>query len=539
MNNNLDDSTNEAMENRLRKIENRLAGIEHRLNLQSSEADSEPDEVEITNPESGEDMEFRLGEKWFGKIGIVTFIISMFYLIAFPLPFIPEQLTLTGTYIISIIMIAFSFWQNENFKNLRGYITGGGFIILYLSTLALHFFSTTPLVENQNLIIGSLYLISFFAFLISLKQSSLHLTALSLLLFGIGSLVSNNPYLIFLSLAAGSFVVTFISNKYHWDGLLYFAIPATYFMHLLWFINNPLLGRKIAIVTDDSIGIIFIMLYMVIYGIGNLKFDTENNNTIIKSSLNLIFGYALFILVSLTTNKVFSAPLNLVAAIIFLIYASLFWKIQTSKVSTFLYSMAGYGALSIAIILQFPSPDYFLWLCWQSLAVVSTALWFRSRIIVVANFFIFIFVLIGYFTYWQGATLGSLGFGIVALINARIMNWQKERLALQTEKLRIGYLFIAGFTIPYILYDLIPGQFVGISWIVLAFVYYIVGKIINNKRYRLMATITIIGALVYIFIFGIVSSDSAYKILSFIIVSFTLIILSIVYAKTKQKEKPE
>jgi hypothetical protein len=199
--------------------------------------------------------------------------------------------------------------------------------------------------------------------------------------------------------------------------------------------------------------------------------------------------------------------------------------------------MLAYAALSVAIVLTFSSPNYFIWLCWQSLAVVSTALWFRSKFIVVANFFIFLFIILAYLAITGETSVSAVSFGIVALISARIMNWQKERLELKTENLRIAYLVVAFLILPLVLYTNLPSQLVGISFIALALIYYMLGKLINNKKYRLMASGTLILSIVYIFIFGIISSDTTYKIFSFLLVSIALVIISIIYAKVRAREK--
>jgi uncharacterized membrane protein len=168
--------------------------------------------------------------------------------------------------------------------------------------------------------------------------------------------------------------------------------------------------------------------------------------------------------------------------------------------------------------------------------VVSTALWFRSRFIVVANFFIFFVLLAAYIISWGQYNVQSLSFGLVALISARLINIHKLRLELQSEQLRNAYLVLAVLFIPYILYSILPDALVGISWILLAFAYYVTGKLINNKKYRIMASATLIMSLVYIFIYGLTSGDALYKILSFTLVSIALVIISLVYAKVRSKE---
>ncbi len=82
--------------------------------------------------------------------------------------------------------------------------------------------------------------------------------------------------------------------------------------------------------------------------------------------------------------------------------------------------MTAYSALSAAIIFQFENPNFFIWLCWQSLLVVSTAVWFKSRFIIVANFIIYILLFFSYLAISRDLSEVSLSFGIIALLSARI-----------------------------------------------------------------------------------------------------------------------
>jgi uncharacterized membrane protein len=145
-------------------------------------------------------------------------------------------------------------------------------------------------------------------------------------------------------------------------------------------------------------------------------------------------------------------------------------------------------------------------------------------------------LLIAFITSGQTYNVSSLSFGLVALISARLINIHQQRLELQSEQLRNAYLLVAMIFIPYILYEILPAYLVGISWIILAFIYYVVGKLINNKKYRLMASGTLIMSLAYIFIFGLTSGESLYKIVSFLLVSVALVIISVVYTKVRTRE---
>jgi hypothetical protein len=290
-----------------------------------------------------------------------------------------------------------------------------------------------------------------------------------------------------------------------------------------------------------NLNLLVIPVYILIFGVANVNKVSEEIDdfySIQKTILNSVFGFGLFLLIAINSNLSIAGWLNLITSIVLLLLASLHWTKQKSKFSTFVYSMLAYASLSVSIMLLSSFPNYFIWLCWQSLAVVSTALWFRSKFIVVANFFIFILIFISYLaTKGVEMPIGALSFGLVALISARIMNWQKERLELKTDILRIAYLVVAFILNPFVLYLNLPTHFVGISYIGLALVYYFIGRIISNQKYRLMATGTLILSIVYIFIFGLTSSNTTYKIISFLLVSIAFVFISIVYAKARAKEK--
>ncbi|MEO8230956.1 MAG: hypothetical protein ABI638_01655 [Ignavibacteriota bacterium] len=525
----------------LDNINSRLSAIEATINL-PKQGDSDSVEQELTpiQKETSEDLEFRLGEQWFGKIGIIAFLLAVFNFLVLPFESIPYHIIIFAGYFISVGLIISSILGTKLLKNLAGYTMGSGLILLFVSTLRLHFFSVDPLLTNKILLIFLLFLVTAIALALSLKKGSVYLTTLALIFFFSTALISDFPILIFAALIICGLGVSYLDKKNNWNFLSIFSIILTYLVHLLWYVNNPVIGKEMMIIPNWNLNLLVIPIYMVIYGAANANKITDEVDdlySIQKTTFNSIGGFGLFIFITLNSNYNIAGLLNFGLSLVLLSLASLHWTKQKSKFSTFLYSMLAYAALSVSIFLTFPSPDYFIWLCWQSIAVVSTALWFRSKFIVVANFFIFLSLILAYLAIAGETSTSAISFGIVALISARIMNWKKERLELKTDNLRIAYLVIAFLIIPVVLYTNLSSQFVGISYIALSFIYYMLGKLINNKKYRLMASGTLILSLVYIFIFGITSSDTTYKIFSFLLVSVALVIISIVYAKIRAKEK--
>lgn len=527
------------LEKLIQKIDSRLTRIESELSIRQYEPDEEvkpQTESSVETSAKDEEIEFKFGQRWFAKFGIIAFLLAVINLIVLPITQISPNIILAVGALLGTSLIILPFFIHNKIKDLSGYLFGSGIIILYFSALKLHYFTSSPVFENINLVLIHLYAIAAVALSYSIFKKSQYLASISLLSFGINSLISDSTFIVITTIIILSWLSVSFSRKFNWDGLLNFSIIITYLIQLIWFINNPILGNQIALEPEKSYSVIATLILIAFYGFGRTKpFEHEVNEgfaitrSIFNSSLGSLLSY--YLVLNLSKDLFFAT--SVVIALLLISIAAYHYVTIKSKIVTFIYSMAGYTALSIGIISYFDTPINFVLLCWQSVLVVSTALWFRSKFIVVANIFIFVLILLANFTSGNGFNASSLNFGIVALVSARIINWQKNRLGLETQNLRNAYLIIATIINPIITYQILPGHLVGIAWIGLAFLYYVLGKILENKKYRLMSTFTLILSLIYSFIFGLTAGEPLYKIISFVIVSLSLILMSIIYSKLK------
>ena len=540
------DVTGKEILQHLKSIESRISKLETYLDLPSAKTDEEIEEEPIIRKkksETEEELELRIGQFWFAKLGIFVFLAG--WLIGNTLPF--EELNQTLIVVIGFItglvaIFAGTFFKNK-FPHISGWILGSGFAILYIAALRMHYFSPTPLVTNIIPILVIVYIVSFALILSGIKWGSTYITAFGFALGYASALIGDYSILIFLTITLLAIQSTYLKIKLNWTGLFNFTIVTAYLVHLIWFINNPLVGNQLELQIDHPLNLIFILLYVIIFTIAYFstkEFD-ESLPTAMSFLANTSMGYGLFLLITILSAPSLGQVYNLLASIIFLGFAILFFTKMSSKIATFYYAMTGYGALSIAIILQFDMPDFFMWLCFQSLLVVSTAVWFRSKFIILANFIIFLLIFFA-FLILSGATSGiSLSFGIVALLSARILNWKKDQLELKTEQMRNAYLLTALLIIPYSLYQLLPSGFVAFSWIAVAILYYVFSLMLKNVKYRYMSLATFMLTVLYVFVLGITSDETIFKILSFLVLGGALVIISIVYTRnrnksTKQKE---
>jgi len=529
----------------LNKQEKRIKRIENHLHLKpliqpSADSQQLPSDSEHINANNSSEnlLEYKIGQYWFAKLGIVILLFGLVFLLILPHKNFP-------TYIPSIFGIIFSIGLSimanrfsDKFSYICGYLKGGAIILLFFSTLRFHFFSNQPFISSIQITTILLLLSVGISLFLSAKAKSPYLLALSLFEGYIVALLNGNSYFLFLMLSVLSVAIVYLKIRYESSALLIFGIALTYASHFMWFINNPLAGNVTQFRYYPQINTFFVLIYLTIFSSGfiiNRKETTEKYIEVLSSALNLLLGYGLLTIISMKSSSFSFTMLHVAASLIFLSSAMILWAKIKSKYFTFLFAMTGYLALSILIVHQFKSPDFFVVLCWQSLIVISTALWFKSKFIILANFFIFISVFILYVILNGKLNSVSISYGIVALLSSRILNWKKERLELKTEIMRDSYLVLALFIIPYALYHSFPEGWIIVSWIIVSLLYYLLSVILKSKKYRWMALANLLFTIVYVFIFGLSSFGTTQKITSFLVLGIVLLAISLFYAKIKGK----
>lgn len=530
----------------LKNLEHRISQIESRLGiLVSKDADVLPAEkvqavknTAFSNEEGDEILEFQIGQFWLAKIGIIAFVAGIVFLLVVPIEGFSGLLPPIIGLAVSAVLITLSWYLKENRSYISGYLLTSGIVALFVSVLRLHFFDSTKLIESSFVVVLLLLIISAVTLIISIRNISFSLAVLGLILGAVAAMISNSAIIIFSLLVILSLVSIYLKIRFNWQGILITGMVVTCLTHLLWFLNNPFIGNELSITTGYDYNLIFILIYLFIFSIGNLIYPKDIKEDFFISFITfmnclLFSGTFISIMASSGSDAVFYLP----ASIMLVSISILHWVKQRSKFSTFFYSIFGYMFLSLAIIASVSSPDLYIVLGWQSLIVISTAVWFRSKIIVLANFTIFIFTLIAFLFSQSEFSLISISFGIIALLSARILNWQKKRLELTTEQMRNAYLLVALLIIPYSLYVAMPGIYVAFAWIGVALIYYLLSIVLKIKKYRWMALLTLLLTVGYIFILGFTTGNNTYKILSFLTVGAVLIVTSILYSKKKQNIK--
>ncbi|MDP2039421.1 MAG: hypothetical protein Q8L04_18750, partial [Ignavibacteria bacterium] len=440
-------------------------------------------------------------------------------------------------YVLFLVLVLTSLFLKESFELLSRYIFGAALLLAYFSTLRLHFFSETPAVENVTIVSILLFIVSIGYLSVAYAKNSIYLLSIGALLFSVTALITNNAYSIGIALLFVATFAFFVHHKLGNSKFVNISILIVYLTHSIWLLGNPIFNHDHSFHELSFVNLLFILLYMLVFSLCNIERKTKGEETsfeITTATLNTFIPLVILLLSTLSKYNEFLSLTFSLSSLSLVIISMMLWIKHKSIYSTFLYAIGGYLAMSIAIVGFFPKPDFFVWLCWESLIVVSTAVWFKSKIIIVTNFVFYVLIYFSYLILAGSFGLISLTFGVVALLSARILNWQKARLELQTEMMRNAYLASALFIFPYALYHIVPNDFVGLSWMIVSLVYYLLSRYFQNKKYRWMSILTLLLTVVYMVLFGTTNLSPTYRILSFLFLGTALILVSISYSKRKR-----
>lgn len=533
----------------LKNLEQRITIIEDKLHLSKTENETDENlsyrDEENTEPNS---MEIKFGEYWFTNFAIIVLAIGVISILTLPFQEFHPILPSTFGMVCVGALIGMSFYWKKSYPYLSTYLIGAGLGLSYFSALRLFHFSPETALSGIVLEVIILTSISTLCLITSTKLKVKYLIALSLTMFCLTGIISNNPLFLFilLSIIASTFV--FYRLKYELDGLIIYGLSICYLSHFIWAINNPFMGNEMMLVSEPGFNLIFLIVYAVIFSFGNFLHKPkamETELSITGSILNALGCYALFLVISFSKFVNSLPEYHTLLAIAFLALAIASWKINMSMYSTFIYSLLAYASMSIAIIGSASVPEVYIYLIWQSLLVIATAIWFRSKYIVISNFIIYMAIFVTYLIASNEFSLISLSFGLIAIISARVLNWKKHRLTIKTELMRNVYLTIAFISVPYTLLKSVPPNFVVFSLLAVIILYYAMSILLKNSKYRWMAHLTTIGSIGYTLLYGTSNMDSSYLIYSLLALGMILLAVSLTYHKLHlrkdeiEKSKPK
>ncbi len=531
----------------LAAFETRLEKIEHALQLDSSTEEDRDEQQEAVSdqphtlvPDGEGGLEAKIGVYGLAWVGSVVMLLGIAYLMIYAYNTGHSWLsTCIGYAAAAGFFILSGRWQ-ATLPHLASLLVVASYFLLFYTTLRLHFFTAEPLIGGRTVAIVLLLSVLAVELFGAARRQSERLAGAGLLLGFAAAVIFDMTHLTLSLFVLLSAVSVWFAMACGWKRQLYLVLFLAYLLHLLWLLNNPLVGNPVGAVAEHQNNLYYLFGYAVLFSLPTLHRAAHEKSPGMVTSLVLLNGSGFAftgLLVVLTFFQHDFAGIALSAAAVFLVFSLLQWRLVHQPLVPSISACFGFLFLSAAVFSYAEVPAAYFWLALQSLLVVSMALWFRSRLIVVVNTFIYLILLLAYWLASESANWVTLTFAVTALASARIMNWKKERLTLQTDLLRNLYLLAAFFTVLSGLYHSVPQQYVTLSWTLAAAAYFGISLLLNNIKYRWMALLTLLAAVLYLFFVDLARLEAGYRVIAVMALGLVLLAGSLFYAKFRHRLK--
>ncbi|MCK4853648.1 MAG: hypothetical protein KAT31_05290 [Bacteroidales bacterium] len=535
------DSNIEKLLNQYDTLEKRISLIEARLgaaDILIKKQMEEDQEFDIPSG-IGADIEVRIGSHGLAWLGNIVLIFGIMFLMTYAQNLGYSLLPSILGYLLagSIFMVAHKI--RKSLSHLDFMLNFSGYILAFYVTLRLYFFTPDPVISQFG--VGLAIILILIASLIgfAIRKKSEFLATLAIIFLVATALFSGVTHVTLALLVSAAAASAFLFLWKEWRHLLMVSLFLVYISHLIWLMGNPILGNPLGVVDLHQNNLYYLFAYVSIYAFMTLAPGKESIPERFYLSLviwNAISFMLLVLMVVLAFYEESYAGIFALITIICLAYSVVLYMRRTREFIPALFACFGFMAMSVSVYGYTGLPNAHLLLALQSLLVMSMALWFRSKIIVVVNTILYVMILLIYMIAYPSVDSINIVFALVALASARILNWKKQRLTLRTEVLRNLYLIGAFFMVLYSLQQVVPAQYVTLSWTLAAVGYLVLNIILHNIKYRWMAIFTFIATAIYLFVVDLASLQVGYRVLAFMFLAIISLATSVYYTKRLRKK---
>lgn len=550
-NENLSSEELNSIRTEIQQLKNKINLIEAKLDIRKwknrqnihTETELSDEEFELSfRTKSDDSIEFRMGEYGMAWLGNIVLLIGISFLV--------QYLQNSGHSILSVLIgflsvagiYASSYFTRFSYSYLSKLFEYTGHLLLFYVTVRLHFTQTSPLIESETLGLFVLLLALAGLFHLAFRRNSPWMTGMVLVMILVAGIISSSDQFRSAMSCLAALLSVLLYYKHGWLKLVFVFIFLIYISHLNWLLSNPLMGNSPAFIQSPGLAYLYFIATGFIFSSLALMPKKENisNEFIITSviwnGLGFSFLLALIVFTYLSNNyvTVFAA-----IAVLCLAYSFLVQTYSDLKIIASMYALYGFLAMSVSFYGILLLPKAYMLLSIQSLLVVSMALWFRSRFIVVMNTFLFIMLILFYLTDKSDLTTTNFSFMLVAFVTARIINWKKERLNIKTEYIRNTYL-ASGFLMTLIaFYHAFPPSYITVSWIGAALMFFVMSRLMKNIKYRWLAIAALVASGIKLILIDLSAIDIGFRVLVFLLLAIISIAVSVLYTRFLIRKKEE
>jgi len=538
----------ERIEIRLKSLETRLTRLESAFSIPESEKLNSSEEQAQVSGLSGDSekiidedkgLESKIGQfglAWLGNIVLLFGII-----------FLTQYLMIQEYRLISVILgylAALSIWFLSIYlKKSNGHLSFifkmNAQVLLFYLTLRLHFFSITPILSSTTVSVLLLLLLVALQAYLSIRDKSQGFASLFMIFTLTTGIVCDAAHFILPLVAVAACASVYFYHRFKWEPLLIVTIILSYISAFMWLLGNPVIGHPMKLIAEQHSGVVYFFGLGAIFSTTLLFKNKDKSEDIFLTGMTFVNGILYSLLLIFIVLGFFSKNYEVLFSVLTLCCLAysivLHSKFDWNFASAF-YALYGFMAMSIAFHGLLGFPRVYLLLAVQSLVVVSMALWFRNRLIIIMNSILFLVILITYLFSSKSINNVNYSFALISLVSARIINWKRSRLHIETDLMRNLYLVEGFVMVLYALFHAVPKQFITLSWTIAALLYFLLSFVLRNVKYRYMALGTMVCSAFYLFLVDLAHIEIIYRVLALLFLAAISIGISIYYSNRIKKQ---
>jgi len=479
---------------------------------------------------------FEYGLAWFGSL---VLLFGIAFLTNFARNYLNGPLaSLVGYAAVGGVFIL-GWYLRHSFTHLSFMLNLSGHLLIYYITLHLFFFVSQPVIPVKGIVLFLLLVVIGTQCYIAIREKTELLAGIALILSLATALFADVTWFSLPLIILTAMFSMFLVIRFYWWKPMMVTMILVYVSQCIWLMNNPVMGNPLGAFATHPFNLLSLFIYGAVFSIlPMIKQEGRLPEGIFPATI-LINGFGFSAVLVLVVASFYATSYVWIFSVISglcLLY-SIFLKYRTTRIfDPGFYAMYSFMALSVAVYGYSKLPDALWLLALQSLLVVSWALWFRSKIIVVMNTLLFLFIIIFYMAFYPPVDKVNFAFVLTAFISARIINWKKERLTLKTDVIRNTYLIILFFIMLFALYHVVPKQYVTLSWTCAAVFYFVMSLILKNIKYRWMAIVTVLFTGFYLFFVDFSNLETGYRVLAFLFLAAISLGASLYFTKKVRKK---
>ena len=531
------------LEGRISKLEERVASQDlegiYRVPLKKDLSDDRGSE---NAPSQNEAFESRVGEYGMAWMGNIVLLVGILFLTQYLQNNNQPLISVVFGFASIVLVYITGYFTRKSLPYMSTLFSYNGHLLLYIQVMRIAMFKESMIIQSPMLSHLLVLLVLSSLIYLAYRNNSQILAVLTWIMVGITAVTSGSTHFMLPLMVGVSGTAIFLALRKGWWTALMISIVFVYLIFLMWILGNPLVGGSIEIRTEHQMGYIYLYTVAMAYSFLALlpKSEQTKQNQLQPSIILNGLGFSMIIAIAVPAffSGNYQIYFGLIAA--FCILYSIWLQVRGSwNTIAAMYALYSFVALSITIAGIYHFPLAFFLLSVQSLLVVSMALWFRSRFMVIMNTLLFAGLLITYVVSADPIHSINFSFALVALVTARILNWKKQRLEIRTELIRNIFLFTGAIMVLFSLHEAVPQNFITLSWTLTAMLFFVLSVLIRNVKYRWLGIITMVITVCYLFIVDLSNISLGYRIVALMFIAAISLGISIFYSRRQKSKKEE